>query len=58
VTATPADAGATIEITVGDKPTDNGSAVTWASGANTVKIKVTAADGTATKTYTVTVTKS
>lgn len=58
VTATPADAGATIEITVGDKPVENGSAVTWAPGANAVKIKVTAADGTATKTYTVTVTKS
>lgn len=58
VTATPADAGATIEITVGDKPVDNGSAVTWASGANAVKIKVTAADGAATKTYTVAVTKS
>lgn len=43
---------------MGDKPVDNGSAVTWSAGANTVKAKVTAADGTTTKTYTVTVTKS
>ena len=58
ITATPSDAGATIEITVGDKSVDNGSAATWATGANTVTVKVTAADGTTTKTYTVTVTKS
>lgn len=58
INATPAEAAATVEVTVGDKPVDNGSAVTWATGDNTVKIKVTAADGTTTKTYTVTVTKS
>ena len=37
---------------------DNGSAATWTTGANTVTVKVTAADGTTTKSYTVTVTKS
>ena len=58
ITATPADAGSVIEIAVGGKSVDNGSAVTWSTGANTVEVKVTAADGTTTKTYTVTVTKS
>lgn len=58
INATPAEAAATVEVTVGDKPVDNGSAATWSTGDNAVKIKVTAADGTTTKTYTVTVTKS
>lgn len=58
ITATPSNAGSEIEIKVGDTPVDNGSAATWASGANTVTIKVTAPDGTSTETYTVTVTKS
>lgn len=58
IAATPANAGATIDITVGDTVVNNGAAATWATGANTVTIKVTAADGTTTKTYTVTVTKS
>ena len=31
---------------------------TWQTGSNTVKVNVTAANGTAKKTYTVTVTKS
>lgn len=56
ISATPSDAGASIDIQVGDTSVDNGSAATWASGANTVTITVTAADGTTTKTYTVTVT--
>ena len=63
VTAIPADANATIEIT--NKGTDedvvnvvNGRAVTWESGANTLTVKVTAANGTTTKSYVVTVTKS
>lgn len=63
MTATPADAGATVEITnegaseeVVEVP--NGTAVTWETGANTLTIKVTGEDGAATKTYTVTVTKS
>lgn len=58
VTALPADAAADIEVKVGDNVVANGSTVTWATGANTVKVKVTAEDGTTTKTYTVTVTKS
>lgn len=58
VTAVPADAGATVEITVGETEIANGSAATWEAGENTVTIVVTAEDGTTTKTYTVTVTKS
>ena len=64
VTATPSDAGATIEITNKDTDGDttntvaNGSAVTWFDGSNTLTVKVTAADGTTTKSYVVTVTKS
>lgn len=63
VTAVPAEAGATIEIT-NTHDTDkvdsypNGAAVKWADGANTLKVKVTAANGTTNQTYTVTVTKS
>lgn len=64
VMAIPADANATIEIT-NQGPSDdaaapvvNGRAVTWKEGANTLIVKVTAANGTATKSYTATVTKS
>lgn len=64
VTAIPADANATIEIT-NKGPSDeqatpvvNGRAVTWKTGANTLTVKVTAENGTANKSYTVTVTKS
>ena len=63
ISAVPADAGASIEITnthdtsVVDKY-DNGAAITWATGSNTVAVKVTAENGTTTKTYTITVTKS
>lgn len=57
ITAVPAHAGAEIEIAVGDDIVLNGTAATWQTGANTVTIKVTAEDGTTTKTYTVTVTK-
>ena len=58
ITATPANAGAKIEVKVGTKVIENGRAATWADGENTVTINVTAEDGTTTKTYTVTVTKS
>lgn len=58
ITAVPADAGAEIEILVNNANIDNGSAATWQTGSNTVKVNVTAADGTTKKTYTVTVTKS
>lgn len=56
INAMPADASAAIAITVNDTAIDNGTAATWTSGANTVKVVVTAQDGTTTKTYTVTVT--
>lgn len=59
INAVPADAGAKVEITLNDEPVDNGTAIAWTDGSNNVvKVKVTAADGTTTKTYTVTVTKS
>lgn len=64
VMAIPADANAAIEIT-NKGPSDeeatpvvNGRAVTWATGANTLTVKVTAENGTTTKSYVVTVTKS
>lgn len=64
VTAIPADANATIEITnkgpsdEAATPVINGRAVTWKTGANTLTVKVTAENGTATQSYVVTVTKS
>lgn len=58
IRAVPADAGATVEVKVGTRAIANGTAAVWASGANTLTVKVTAADGETTKTYTVTVTKS
>lgn len=58
VTAYPANAGASIQVLVGGKEIDNGSAATWQSGENTVTVNVTAPDGTTKKAYTVTVTKS
>ena len=63
VSAVPADAGATITITNTHDTDevdnyDNGDAIAWATGSNTLAVKVTAANGTATKTYTITVTKS
>lgn len=56
ITATAADSNATISITNGDTPVTNGTAATWEAGENTVTITVT--NGTASKTYTVTVTKT
>lgn len=56
VTATAADTGATIAITVGEATVVNGQAATWTDGANTLSVVVT--NGSQTKTYTVTVTKS
>ena len=55
VTATPTDENATVEISLGAAPIENGTQVTWAPGENTLTIKVT--NGSASKTYTVTVTK-
>lgn len=58
INAVPASAGAQVDVTVNDETVENGSAATWQTGSNTVKVTVTAEDGTTTKTYTVTVTKS
>lgn len=63
VTAIPADANATIEITnegTSEEETAvvNGRAVTWETGSNTLTVKVTAENGTTTQSYVVTVTKS
>ena len=64
VTAIPADANATIEITnkgpsdASATPVVNGRAVTWKTGENTLTVKVTAENGTAAQSYVVTVTKS
>lgn len=56
ITVAASDTKATVEIKVGDTDVENGGAATWENGENTVTIKVT--NGTAEKTYTVTVTKS
>ena len=58
VTAIPSDIHAEVEVLLGTKQVENGSAVEWASGSNTLKVNVVAEDGTTKKTYTVTVTKS
>lgn len=56
VTAAASDSDAVIEIKNGTTTVTNGASATWASGENVLTIKVT--NGTASKTYTVTVTKS
>lgn len=56
ITATPTASGASVEIKNGTTTVSSGSAATWSAGQNTVTVKVT--NGGATKTYTVTVTKS
>ncbi len=58
IKAMPSDAGADIKIMVGETEVLNGTPATWQTGSNTVTIHVTAADGSTTKDYTVTVTKS
>jgi hypothetical protein len=56
INATAAGSGASIAITANGQPVVNGSAITWQTGSNTVTVVVT--NGAATKTYTITVTKS
>lgn len=56
INAAATNPGATVSITNNDKPVANGSAITWDSGANVVKVTVTADE--ASSIYTVTVTKS
>ena len=65
VTATKNDSGASIEYLDGDDATlddantsDDGHQVTLVEGDNVIKVKVTAADGNTTKTYTVTVSRA
>ena len=58
VTAIPSDIHAEVQVLLGTKVIENGSADEWASGSNTLKVNVVAEDGTTKKTYTVTVTKS
>ena len=58
VTAVPADAGASVEIKLGDTVIQNGSAAEWETGENVITVTVTAEDGETTEEYTVTVTKS
>lgn len=47
-----------VTITANEEDVENGDEIPWNTGENTVEIVVTAEDGTTTKTYTVTVTKS
>lgn len=49
---------ATIVIEVNEEEVENGDEIPWETGSNTVEITITAEDGTTTKTYTITVTKS
>ena len=56
IRAVATDNNATIEIKNGETVVANGAAATWASGDNTLTVKVTV--GSTSKTYTVTVTKS
>lgn len=58
VTAYPSDINATVQLTLGAKIIENGSAVKWTDGTNTLKVNVAAEDGTTKKAYTITVTKS
>lgn len=58
VKAIPAEADAEIEVKLGNAVIPNGSPVVWAAGENVLTVKVTAANGSTNKTYTVTVTKS
>ena len=56
ISATPAQAGAAVSISVNGKNVNNGGTATWKTGANTVA--VTVKKGNAVRVYTVTVTKS
>ena len=56
VTAVAADENAVIQILNGETEIENGTSASWSVGENTLTIKVT--NGSAEKTYTVTVTRS
>lgn len=55
ITATATDSGATVEIKNGTTTVTSGSSASWSEGENTVTVTVT--NGSATKVYTVIVTK-
>ena len=55
ITATAEDENASVAITANGEPVQGGSAITWDDGENVVEVTVT--NGTATKIYTITVTK-
>ncbi len=55
ITATAEDENASVAITANGTTVQGGSAITWEEGENVVEVTVT--NGTATKTYTITVTK-
>lgn len=56
IIAIAADSEATVAIKHGNNTINNGDAITWTAGANTVTVTVT--NGESTKVYTITVTKS
>ena len=58
VSATAEDGKSFVQISVNDEEVENGDEIPWETGDNEVEIVVTAEDGTTTKTYNVTVTKS
>lgn len=58
ITAVPSSAAAAVKVTVNGTEINNGTEAAWRDGSNTVLVKVTAEDGTTSKTYTITVTKS
>lgn len=58
INAVPADASALLSVLLNNEEVENGSALIWKAGENTVQVTVTAENGTTLKTYTVTVTKS
>lgn len=58
INAMPSNAAASIKVKVNGTEMDNGTAASWQDGSNTVEVTVTAEDGKASQTYTVTVTRS
>ena len=58
VTATPAQASATVEISYGGKNVVNGSTVKWTADSTAHPMTITVKNGNAVKVYTVNVTKS
>lgn len=57
ITATPSNAGATVEIYMGNVAIPNGTAATWETGENEITIQIAAEDGDSRMSYSVVVTK-